>query len=546
MGPVGPWGGGRKWNAWVALSAALTVQFCTGNLYLFGTYSERLKEVLFAGDPKGQSKLQLIALMGNVTAFMPLAGIFYDSPLGGPFRTVMVGVVLTFAGYYLLHRVALGWDCGLALACVFAGLWGHGSGYYDAAGLTTGIKNLPDYHGLVIGMQKAFLCFAGTVVTQSNFALFDGDGDDEADGVASYLLFISMFCTIPAFIAAFFLQETVPAAKGEHSADKRFKMSYLVLCGLSFFTLVVGLLRAFLGDLGHLPEIAIFAVSVLAVFGLFAALPYGTAPYIVTLDPHCQVLPDCGPEQPSEEDPLTCTDDRSMTPLQAMRTTTFWLLFVALGIGTGGGLSIINNGTQIVKSQGGSQREAKVANSLLYVCNSVGRLGNALLGERMQERGVPRPVVFGFTLFLHGMAQALLAIPSSATVFPGFCLAGFSYGGMQAVFPALLFELFGVRFFASNYMWMMFAPSFGALGFSTLLASSVYEHYQIETDDGEITCNGSRCFLITHVVIGVACLFATLLTFLLHRRTRRILLRKNRASVRCSLVTTATVQPAPT
>eukprot|EP00662_Eupelagonemidae_sp_cell21_P009857 gene9856-51335_t len=61
-------------GAWVALAAGLAVQLCAGNI-------ERVKEVMFqeAGDERGQSKLQTIALVGNVFTFMPLAGLWYDA-----------------------------------------------------------------------------------------------------------------------------------------------------------------------------------------------------------------------------------------------------------------------------------------------------------------------------------------------------------------------------------------------------------------------------------------------------------------------------------
>eukprot|EP01062_Namystynia_karyoxenos_P071743 TRINITY_DN6741_c0_g1_i2.p1 TRINITY_DN6741_c0_g1~~TRINITY_DN6741_c0_g1_i2.p1 ORF type:complete len:603 (+),score=187.05 TRINITY_DN6741_c0_g1_i2:160-1968(+) len=554
-------------NPWVVLVATLLVMLSAGNMYLFGTYSERMKEVLFPGDERGQRKLQTIAMVGNFATFMPLAGLWYDADLrfggrllvGGPVSTVGVGAVLTFAGYLGLHFIADGWSSGgIGAACAFVALWGHGASYFDAAAVTCSVKSMPSHRGLVVGLEKAFLGLAGTLITQANFALFSEDDK------AGYLLFVAVFCSVPAVLSMFFLEETDPALvpQGCPTASRRFTLAFTVLSVLALSMLGVGLIRAFADDVSRTAEQLIMAAAYALVVLLFLTLlfPGGPADYGAVASEADPGQRDAAAaaarrrqrrsvvsELPSTTGidgwqgrdgmlPETVLDE---TPREALRTLSFWLCFAALGIGTGGGLTMINNAAQIAKAKGADKRSSDVASSLLYVCNSFGRMTLAYLGERQSQRGWPRSIVFALTLFLHALAHGVLALPGDAVVYPGFCLAGLSYGGMQATFPPVVSELHGIRYFASNYMCMMLAPSIGSAIFSNLLASSVYEKYQELDEDsdsstyGDYTCIGDRCFLLTHILVLAACLAGVALCAVLACRTHR---RRRRTVARLSAV----------
>ncbi|KAJ9470593.1 Protein NUCLEAR FUSION DEFECTIVE 4 [Diplonema papillatum] len=274
-------GCGFHWNAWVSLSASLTIQFCAGNLYLFGIYSERLKAVLFAGDGLGQGKLQTVALASNLFAFMPLAGIWYDSKLGGVTSTVLVGACLTFSGYFLLYRVANGWDCGWILACLFAGLLGHGAGYYDAAALTTAVKNAPTHQALVVGVQKSLLSLSGCVVAQAGSAFYAGDP-------AGFTLFLGAACAAPAAAAGVFLCEaTASLQPGDPATRRRFARILSSLAAVAAGFVALSAVRAARGgaaglgrpaEVGALAGAVLFLAVLLAwVAGLFG-LPGGMQP----------------------------------------------------------------------------------------------------------------------------------------------------------------------------------------------------------------------------------------------------------------------------
>ncbi|CAK9209420.1 unnamed protein product [Sphagnum troendelagicum] len=99
--------------------------------------------------------------------------------------------------------------------------------------------------------------------------------------------------------------------------------------------------------------------------------------------------------------------------LQAATTQDYWLLFFAMGCGTGSGLTAINNLAQMAESLGSRSVGAFVA--LVSVWNFLGRMRSGYVPEYyMKQYATPRPL---FLLFVQVvMAVAHLLFASSATV----------------------------------------------------------------------------------------------------------------------------------
>ena len=110
-------------------------------------------------------------LIGN---YLPVAGFAFD--FFGARATVTAAVVLNLVGYGLLWGIATGHipqSMGLLLvACVFAG---HGSGYFDAAGIVGVTLNFPKTRGLVTGLLKSFYGLSGAILTAFFFGFFNND-----------------------------------------------------------------------------------------------------------------------------------------------------------------------------------------------------------------------------------------------------------------------------------------------------------------------------------------------------------------------------------
>ena len=119
-----------------------------------------------------------------------------------------------------------------------------------------------------------------------------------------------------------------------------------------------------------------------------------------------------------------------------------------------------------------------------------------------------------------GGAHLLCLLPGGVGVlYLGTCLAGFAYGMMWALGPTVIKEIFGVRFFASNYSMMPAAPTLGSLVYSTVLASRFYEAAETA---GSGNCFGPACYRPTHAIIAVANLASVLLFGELYRCTAAV------------------------
>jgi len=547
----------RPHPAWGALVAGLMVQLCTGNIYIFATYSERYKEVLFTGDDQAQRKLQILGLITSCAGFFPISGFFYDADvrirgvrvIGGPCATTVVGAIFTFTGYFLTHRIATGWNPGFAAAAVIGCISGHGASYYNVASVTTGVKNLAMHRGIAVGLLKALLGLAGALITQVLFAVF---ADDDGRG---YLLFVALFCSVLALVAAPLMQETEEPVPESRDATRRFVLSYTLVFILAFLQLGGSLSRAIVGgELSQGVELTLLGVSALLVVLVcvsvlvrtvrdegYEALPEPAAPSrrsqrqsIVSELPSNTGIDGIPPEQGGEL-PETDRDER---PAVAMKRLSFWCLFFGFMVGAGAGNMILGNAAQIAKAKGGDSAEQAVLASMLYIWSSIGRLSLSALGEWMHQRGFPRAVILAITYLLHGGGNLVMSIPGKGAMYAGASLAGFSYGGIQAVFPPVVSELYGVRHFASNYMFLLVSSVGGILIYSVLISTAVFEAHQ-ELDDsldsstyGDYICIGNSCYFLTHIIIACSCLLSFFITMYVayHTQKRRRLAVPPRSS----------------
>ena len=93
---------------------------------------------------------------------------------------MLVGAVLTLLGYGGMWLCAANPQLGsFGLLWIFWFLWGHGSGYFDAAVIATSAHNFPGARGKVMGVVKAFYGLSGSLLTQSFRAIFPGEGQGE-------------------------------------------------------------------------------------------------------------------------------------------------------------------------------------------------------------------------------------------------------------------------------------------------------------------------------------------------------------------------------
>jgi len=118
-----------------------------------------------------------------------------------------------------------------------------------------------------------------------------------------------------------------------------------------------------------------------------------------------------------------------------------------------------------------------------------------------------------WVLFLFGLSYLQIFLVGA--------IISFAYGGLWAVQPAIVSDLFGPRDYGFKYACSMLAAAFGVLLFSRLLAAHVYD--TVAESRGEAPqCFSPSCFSSSFLLTGACAVPALLLGFWLCSRTNWI------------------------
>jgi MFS family permease len=179
-------GTSRVVSRWIVLVASLAAEICGGAMYAFGVYSEQLRITL----SYSQTQLQSLALASNIGNFCNIpSGIVQDRC--GTRVTVLCGIAVNFAGYFLLWLVATE-RLELQYPYVFgiSMLWGNGSGWFDTAVITTNMANFPSERGVVVGLLKSFFGLSSALLSLVFFAFFNPLGAPAS--ADTFILFLAV------------------------------------------------------------------------------------------------------------------------------------------------------------------------------------------------------------------------------------------------------------------------------------------------------------------------------------------------------------------
>ncbi|GAA6001908.1 hypothetical protein JCM10207_002374 [Rhodosporidiobolus poonsookiae] len=182
----------------------------------------------------------------------------------------------------------------------------------------------------------------------------------------------------------------------------------------------------------------------------------------------------------------------SVSGLELVRESDFWLLFCFLGLCSGVGLMFINNlGTVALtlassSSPSGEPDPVQVGRaqahlvSLLSVANCLGRLFVGGASDGVLHHGPKRTrfarvwwLVITAALFLASQQLALSASSIPSLALPTF-LIGFAYGMTFGSVPVTCLERFGLATFATNSGVLNLSPAVFA-NFTNLLFGRVYD-----------------------------------------------------------------------
>jgi MFS family permease len=176
------------------------------------------------------------------------------------------------------------------------------------------------------------------------------------------------------------------------------------------------------------------------------------------------------PSEPSTSDavqPLSPADDWTLA--SAKRTAAFWLLNVIFTLTW---LVVFMPMVHIVPfavDLGVPQFRAAMTISVIGFAGFAGRLGIGAISDYLGR--VP---TLGFCLLLQ--ASAFLGFTASTgltALYPAAAVFGFSYGGVTALFPAIIGDFFG-RMAVGSIVGFIFALAGSPAAFGPLIAGYIY------------------------------------------------------------------------
>ena len=144
--------------------------------------------------------------------------------------------------------------------------------------------------------------------------------------------------------------------------------------------------------------------------------------------------------------------DHDITTKDMLKTRNFYLLFIIFAISSASGLMIIGHAAKIAQVQIGWEGGFL----LVIVLNFFNMLGRFLGGSISDKIG--RTNTLKLTFVIQAANMVLFGLYDSVPLIVlGILVQGFNYGTIFAVLPSLTTDLYGYKYFGSNYGTMFLA-----------------------------------------------------------------------------------------
>ncbi|XP_041005383.1 protein NUCLEAR FUSION DEFECTIVE 4-like isoform X1 [Juglans microcarpa x Juglans regia] len=566
-------------NRWLVFVAAMWLQSCAGIGYLFGSISPVIKGSL-GYNQRQVARLGVAKDLGDSVGF--LAGSLCEVlPL---WAALLVGALQNFVGYGWVWLVVTGRAPTLPLwaMCILIFVGTNGETYFNTVALVSCVQNFPKSRGPVVGILKGFAGLGGAILTQIYATIHSPDH--------ASLIFMVAVGPAMVVIALMFIVRPVGGHRQVRPTDgKSFTFIYSVCLLLAAYLMGVMLLE----DLVNLNRtlITVFTVILLILILIPIVIPVSLsfwlepkAPEEETLLPGPQkqephglrqdsselIFSELEDEKPKEVDLLPARERQKriaqlqtklfqaaaegavrvkrrrgphrgedFTLMQALIKADFWLIFFSLLLGSGSGLTVIDNLGQMSQSLGYDNTHIFV--SMISIWNFLGRIGGGYFSEVIvRDYAYPRSIAMAVAQLVMAVGHFFFAMGWPGAMYIGTLLIGLGYGAHWAIVPAAASELFGLKKFGALYNFLTLANPAGSLVFSGLIASSIYDHEAEKQAhrhhpwqqnwgsifsgmfgvDEPLKCEGAICFYLTSLIMSGFCVIAFVLSMILVYRTK--------------------------
>ncbi|XP_077250373.1 protein NUCLEAR FUSION DEFECTIVE 4-like [Tasmannia lanceolata] len=571
-------------NRWLVFVAAMWVQSCAGIGYLFGSISPVIKSSLHYNQ-REIARLGVAKDLGDSIGFLA-ASLCEILPIWG---ALLVGVMQNFIGYGWVWLIVTRRVPPLPLwaMCILIFIGTNGETYFNTAALVSCVQNFPKSRGPIVGILKGFAGLGGAILTQIYAML---NAPDHAA-----LIFMVAVGPSMVIIGLMFIIRPVGGHKQVRPSDNSsFTFIYSICLLLAAYLMGVMLVED-LVDLNHI-IIMLFTVILFVLLLVPIVIPlmltfnsdprspaeegllsesqkHEPSKFGKSTDVNEIILSEVEDEKPREVDLLPALERQKriaqlqtklfqaaaegavrvkrrkgphrgedFTLKQALIKADFWLIFVSLLLGSGSGLTVIDNLGQMSQSLGYDNTHIFV--SMISIWNFLGRIGGGYFSEIVvRDYAYPRPVAMAVAQVVMAIGHFFFAMGWPGAMHVGTLLIGLGYGAHWAIVPAAASELFGLKNFGALYNFLTMANPAGSLVFSGLIASTIYDReaekqshlHQNQQNSasmlvgmfdsalgGEETlkCEGAICFFLTSLIMSGLCIIAFGLSLLLVHRTK--------------------------
>ncbi|XVF16186.1 hypothetical protein REPUB_Repub10bG0010100 [Reevesia pubescens] len=570
-------------NRWLVFVAAMWIQSCAGVGYIFGSISPVIKSSLNYNQ-RQLSKLGVAKDLGDSVGF--LAGSLSEIlPLWG---ALLVGALQNLVGYGWVWLIVTGRAPVLPLwaICILIFVGNNGETYFNTAALVSCVQNFPKSRGPVVGILKGFAGLSGAILTQIYTMI---NFPDQAS-----LIFMVAVGPAMVVIALMFFIRPVGGHRQVRPSDG--------LCSTFIYSLCL-LLAAYLMGVMLLEDLVSVSHTLVVIFTLilffllfipiiipiiltFCEEPRNPAEEVLLPKPEQQeagksvqdaqehevIFSEVEDEKPKEVDLLPASERKKriaqlqtklfqaaaegavrvkrrrgphrgedFTLMQALIKADFWLIFFSLLLGSGSGLTVIDNLGQMSQSLGYDNTHIFV--SMISIWNFLGRVGGGYFSEIIvRDHAYPRHLAIAVAQLVMAVGHVFFAMGWPGAMYVGTLLIGLGYGSHWAIVPAAASELFGLKKFGALYNFLTLANPAGSLVFSGVIASSIYDreaekqahqHHIPPQISGSIfsglfaqdephKCDGSICFFLTSMIMSGFCVIAAVLSMILVYRTKPV------------------------
>jgi MFS family permease len=404
-------------NRWLSLIAGCTLATLAGTGYSFSIYAPQIKSRLDYTQEKIDS-IGTIGYLGIATTGV-ITGYFYD--IFGPRLAALLGASCLFGGYFLMWLSVSGFILNnYILLGFFFAIAGMGNRAAYTAALATNVKNFDHKHsGKVVGVLVALFGLSAAIFTQIYDLFFKPQ-------VLHFLLFLSIALgglTVICTPALGFTTETKNRLQQQKDdeAIKRAKGK---------------------------------------------EVPINYAP-VEELEGQTETKPLVA---------LKIARGTDLNPLQAALKLDFWLLVIIASIGIGTAQEVVTNLGSIVISLGEKDGTQDVLVIIFSVIDTISRASIGFLSDRL-AKWIVRPVFLVLSLGLLGISQIIFAVGNYTWLFVGIILLGWAFGGIFSVVPTMTQDLWGTKYFGTNFSTVLLFPGFSSYLLASVMAGKIYDEF---------------------------------------------------------------------